>query len=88
MVTSTEEDDTDPYCPPVGTTPLDDAPFVIEGSDELPAGDSGISIVIPTCVTAQTYINTPFTVCQSFTNVTLKRDMFIRLQDPETNSKL
>ena len=29
---------TDPYCPPVSTTPSDDAPFIIEIADELPAG--------------------------------------------------
>ena len=30
--------ETDPYCPPVWATPLDDAPFIIESDEELPAG--------------------------------------------------
>ena len=30
---------TDPYCPPVWATPLEDAPFIIESDEELPAGE-------------------------------------------------
>jgi len=29
---------TDPYCPPVWATPLDDAPLIIQSDKELPAG--------------------------------------------------
>jgi len=32
---------TDPYRPPVGATLLDDTPFVIKGSEKLPAGMEG-----------------------------------------------
>jgi len=46
-VPSTEKEDTDPYRPPVGTTPSDDTPFVIEGSNKLPAGNTGVSYVVP-----------------------------------------
>jgi len=46
-VTPTEKEDTDPYRPPVGTTPSDDTPFVIEGSDKLPAGNTGVGYVVP-----------------------------------------
>ena len=42
-VTSNRKDNTDPYGPPVWTTSSDDTPFVIEGSDELPAGNSEVS---------------------------------------------
>ena len=40
-------DDANPNRPPVGTTPLDDTPFVVEGSDKLPAGNAKVSYVMP-----------------------------------------
>jgi hypothetical protein len=66
----TEKGDKDPYRPPVGTTPLDDTPFVIEAGDKLPAGNGGVSPEI--CITEQTYIYSPSTVCKSFTDITVK----------------
>ena len=38
---------TDPYCPLVGTMPLDDTPFIIEGSDKFPTGNTEVSHVVP-----------------------------------------
>jgi hypothetical protein len=33
-----KKSETDPYCPTVLAMPPDDTPFIIESSDELPAG--------------------------------------------------
>ena len=38
---------TDPYRPPVGTTPLNDAPFVVKGSEKLPTENVGLDYVGP-----------------------------------------
>jgi len=32
---------TDQYRPPVGVTPSDETPFIVEGSNEFPAGNRG-----------------------------------------------
>ena len=74
--------ETDPYCPPVWATPLDDAPFVIESDEELPAGTGkrqGGEIICnaqrgrnPLRRTARAHMKMPFTTCQSFTTATTK----------------
>jgi len=38
---------TDQYRPPVGVTPSDETPFIVEGSNEFPAGNRGWSYVKP-----------------------------------------
>jgi hypothetical protein len=35
---------TDPYRPPVGELALNDPPFVVESSKELPAGQGGVEL--------------------------------------------
>jgi len=36
-IDETRKKGTDPYCPSVGAMPLDDTPFIVEGTKEFPA---------------------------------------------------
>ena len=38
-----DDDATDPYCPSVGATPLEDIPLIVKSSQEFPARSGGSS---------------------------------------------